>query len=232
RLAGSDLLVAQSHTWRGTIHFHMGRWDEGLAELEMGSKIESDLPGVFTGLSLATELMYRAYADPEGARGIIDATRTRLPVPGRPRGWGSWALALAHAEAHFVMGNDEEVAALYPVIRDSIDDGVLFRAFGWLPVEGVAGAAAGLAGDWEQAERHFASANEVIDRLGYVYHKPEIQRFEGAFLLRRGGPGDGDRARALLTAAVDEYRRIGMVKHAEMCEALLAEAVTGSTLPA
>jgi tetratricopeptide (TPR) repeat protein len=224
RLAGSDLLIAQSNTWMGTIHFHMGKWEQGLAELELGSKLESELPGVFTGLCLGTELMYRVYADPEGARRIMDATRAHLPAGDRPVGWGSFALALGHADAHFVLGQDDALAALYPTIRQMLDKGILFRSFGWLPIEGLAGVAAAAAGDWEQAERHFDSASRLTERLGYVYHRPELRRYEAMAWLRRGEPGDGDRARELLTAAIEDYRRIGMPKHVELSESMLKEA--------
>ena len=37
-------------------------------------------------------------------------------------------------------------------------------------------------------------------------------------LLDRGKPGDGEKARELLTEAVELYREIGMPKHLELAE--------------
>jgi hypothetical protein len=42
-------------------------------------------------------------------------------------------------------------------------------------------------------------------------------------LIDRDGPGDREKARGLLTEAIEGYRRIGMPKHLEMAEALLRE---------
>jgi len=42
-------------------------------------------------------------------------------------------------------------------------------------------------------------------------------------LIDRDGPGDRDKARELLTEAIEMYRRIGMPKHVEMAETLLGE---------
>ena len=38
-------------------------------------------------------------------------------------------------------------------------------------------------------------------------------------LIDRDDPGDRDKARDLLTEAIEDYRRIGMPKHVEIAEA-------------
>jgi len=43
-------------------------------------------------------------------------------------------------------------------------------------------------------------------------------------LLDRNAPGDREKARQLLEEAIVMYRKIGMPKHIEMAEALLAQA--------
>ena len=42
-------------------------------------------------------------------------------------------------------------------------------------------------------------------------------------MVDRDGPGDRDKARELLTEALAKYKKIGMPKHVEMAEAMLAE---------
>ena len=53
--------------------------------------------------------------------------------------------------------------------------------------------------------------------------QPEVRRFYARMLLDRDAAGDRETARRLLTEAIEMYRRIGMPKHLEMAEALLAE---------
>ena len=43
-------------------------------------------------------------------------------------------------------------------------------------------------------------------------------------LLSRDGPGDRERARQLLLKAIEMYREIGMPKHLELAETMLARA--------
>ena len=50
-----------------------------------------------------------------------------------------------------------------------------------------------------------------------------MRRWYARMLLDRDGPGDRDKARALLTEAIAMYRRIGMPKHVEMAEKMLTE---------
>ena len=45
-------------------------------------------------------------------------------------------------------------------------------------------------------------------------------------LLERNAPGDRDKARQLLTEAIEMYRRLGMPKHVEMAETMLREAAS------
>ena len=43
-------------------------------------------------------------------------------------------------------------------------------------------------------------------------------------LIERGAPGDAEKARALLAEAIEMYRTIGMPRHIELAERLLARA--------
>lgn len=44
------------------------------------------------------------------------------------------------------------------------------------------------------------------------------RRFHGRMLLVRGGPGDRDRALALLSEAAEAYRLLSMPRHVELAE--------------
>jgi hypothetical protein len=56
-----------------------------------------------------------------------------------------------------------------------------------------------------------------------VIQQPEVRRWYARMLIDRDGPGDRDKARQLLTEAIAMYRQIGMPKHVEMAETILAE---------
>jgi len=76
---------------------------------------------------------------------------------------------------------------------------------------------------WEDAERHFEDAIRTNAQLG---DKPWLAHTRAQYarmLIDRDGPGDRDKAFRLLTEAIAMYRKIGMPKHLEMAEAMLAE---------
>jgi len=56
-----------------------------------------------------------------------------------------------------------------------------------------------------------------------VLAQPETRRWYARMLIDRDAPGDRDKARELLTEAIEMYRRVGMPRHVEIAEALLAE---------
>ncbi|MEE9285802.1 MAG: tetratricopeptide repeat protein, partial [Dehalococcoidia bacterium] len=76
---------------------------------------------------------------------------------------------------------------------------------------------------WDEAVQHFEEALEMNTRLGARPYLAHTQHDYARMLIDRHGPGDRDKAFRLLTEAIAMYRDIGMPKHLEMAEALLAE---------
>ena len=72
----------------------------------------------------------------------------------------------------------------------------------------------------------------MADSLPLVIAQPEVRRWYARMLIDRDGPADPstgsgrdrDKARELLTEAIRMYQQIGMPKHVEMAEQMLAEA--------
>ena len=87
----------------------------------------------------------------------------------------------------------------------------------------MAGIAAAAAGQWEKAEEHYKTALRQAHELPHKIEQPEVRRWYARMLLDRDAPGDRDRARELLTEAIEMYRRIGMPKHVQMAERMLRE---------
>jgi eukaryotic-like serine/threonine-protein kinase len=75
------------------------------------------------------------------------------------------------------------------------------------------GLLASLLERFDEAERHFEAALAMNERMGL---RPWVARSEEDFagvLLRRGGPGDAEKADALLSAALATYTDLGMTSH-------------------
>jgi hypothetical protein len=120
---------------------------------------------------------------------------------------------------------DERAAAaeLYPVVLKGIDTGAL-RAWGMSSLfASVAGMAAACGQQWEQAQEHYETALRQAHELPHKIEQPEVRRWYARMLIDHDGSGDREKAGALLTEAIVMYRAIGMPKHLDMAEEMLAE---------
>jgi DNA-binding SARP family transcriptional activator len=82
------------------------------------------------------------------------------------------------------------------------------------------GRLAGLLGRFDEAERHFAFAVEMNDRLGARPWTAHSKHDHAAMLLARGADGDAERAGGLLTEAIAAYDALGMSVWSERAAAL------------
>jgi hypothetical protein len=184
--------------------------------------IELEPPGALSGSAAGLLLLGLAYA---GRRDDLLAEwgprRTSLPVAGRVAGIGAWTTLLGGVEALAVVGEHAEAAALYPQISAAIEDGTLHREWDLRSLHTLAGISARCAERWVDAERHFVAAIEEADRVPLRLEAAEARRFYGEMVIARGGRGDSDRARELLTPALEIYERAGMPMHASIARALL-----------
>lgn len=87
--------------------------------------------------------------------------------------------------------------------------------------ERIAGMAAAAAGLWDRADAHFETAGRQAREFPNRIDAPQVSYWHTKMLLDRGVPEDRDRARAMLTDALDGYRAYGMPLHVDMAEALL-----------
>jgi hypothetical protein len=62
------------------------------------------------------------------------------------------------------------------------------------------------------------------ESLPYRLEGAEIRRFHGMMLMDRASPSDREKARLLLSEALETYTHIGMPRHIEMTQTLLARA--------
>ena len=78
------------------------------------------------------------------------------------------------------------------------------------PISRALGVLAGLQGDHAVAERHFADALAICERIGSPPHTTRTQVELARVLLDRRADGDVDRARELLDVALPAARELGM----------------------
>jgi hypothetical protein len=120
-----------------------------------------------------------------------------------------------------MLGEHSQAGQLYPLARELLETG----AVALLPIsrftQTIAGIAAAAARQWEAAEEHFQIAMQQAESFPNLLEQTEIRRFHAMMLMDRAGPGDRDRARTLLLAALETYTRTGMPRHVEMTRALL-----------
>jgi tetratricopeptide (TPR) repeat protein len=213
-------LVAHSHTFLGNSSFWRGGWREALGSFEKAVTLEP--AGLFAGFDWGQLFLGKAYfGDRDSALAMLEQSHGNLPSPGRASTVGAWALLFAEIEGLAVLGERERAAELYPVLKELVDSGVIIRWPTFTLNQTVAGMAAAAGGGWDKAEEHYQTALRQAHEIPVVIEQPEVRRWYAHMLIDRDAPGDGEKARELLTEAIAMYRRIGMPKHVEMAEALL-----------
>ncbi len=210
---------SQSYAWIAVVLTLRGQLDEAL---EMAERSEASEPAsAWTGVAWTCKLMNRAYAgDAEAVETILREQIGALRSIPDPPSSGQLQMVTAAAEACAMFGMRDWCADLYPAIAAHAEL-VPLRPFDCALLQRIAGMAAAGAGDFERAARHFETAMTQAAAFGDVVDAPQVQHFYAEMLLERGNSGDRERARALCTAAVDDYRRLGIQARAAKAEELL-----------
>jgi hypothetical protein len=166
-----------------------------------------------------------AYAgDHDGAFAILHEKRRWLPLSGKANTRGSWLMLALVIEGLVMLDEQSQAGRFYPLARELVDSGAvaLWPIFRF--AQTIAGIAAGSARQWEAAEEHFRVAMQQAESLPCFFEEAEIRRFHAMMLIDRAAPGDLEKAQTLLSEALESYQRIGMPRHVEMTQALLARA--------
>jgi hypothetical protein len=178
---------------------------------------------VMLGFGSGALFRQMAYAgDRIGALALLEESREKLPRSGVTNTIGSYAMLLAVVEGLYLLGEHRQAAEFYPLTLQLIDTGVI--CFVWMArfPQTVAAIAAAAARNWTAAERHFDIAMRQAQAFPHQLELAELQRLRAAMLIDRGAADDAQRARTLLTEALDVYSRIGMPRHVELAHAMFA----------
>jgi hypothetical protein len=135
---------------------------------------------------------------------------------------GVWEQLLNVVEGLAILGHDKDTADLYPLVLQGIKNGVVisYAVRLWQMVAGIAAAAGGHS---DAARAHFETALRQAHELPHKIAQPEVRRWYARMLLDDNTPGGHDKARTLLSEAVEMYQTIGMPQHVEMALELLTK---------
>jgi tetratricopeptide (TPR) repeat protein len=203
------------------LDFFRGNWASAL--LHAQASCRSGAATAVEGLGVGALFRQMAYGgERDGACAIFNENRTRLPLSGQPNTLGSWWMLALVIEGFAMLNERSRVAELYPLARELISTGAVSL---W-PIsrftQTIAGVAAAAARQWEAAEDHFQIAMQQAESFPNRLEQTEIYRFHAMMLIGRAAVGDRDKARTLLSEALQSYERIGMPHHVEMTQTLLA----------
>jgi class 3 adenylate cyclase/tetratricopeptide (TPR) repeat protein len=215
--------ICVARLYLGLAAYWRGDWDA--AERELRLAVELEPPGVFGGQFAAQLAIYLASAGrPSEVLAIVEERRAGLPVAGRKNGLGTWNTLLGFTEALYLIGRTEEAAAFLPLILEALDLGEEWVALDGRLIRTRAGIAAAAGGRWEEAERHYLAVLELAGANGYRIEEADAHRLYARMLIDRDRPGDRERARNLLHAAIRTYEDLDMPGFVAMADALLADA--------
>ena len=206
-----------------TAEFLSGKWDQALRHAESAWSLEA--PGHVQAMNVAVRFRLMAYSgDRAGALALMNGHHEMVARAGKTNRYGSWMLLVAAIEGLFVLGEREQAAGLYRDVLELIHTGTVFVQILSRFPRTVAGMSAAAARNWNVAEEHFRIGSEQAEALPNQLEQAEIRRFHAMMLIDRAAPGDRDRAQTLLTEAMETYTQIGMPRHVEIIQKLLARA--------
>ncbi|MGA6970496.1 MAG: AAA family ATPase [Candidatus Binatus sp.] len=215
---------ALSEVQSSLLDFFRGDWTSALLHAQAASR-QPELESSVRGYGAGTLFRQMAYAgDRDAALEILEEKRTQLPRSGKPNAAGEWFMLALVVEGLAMLGEQEKAAQLYPLVCELVDTGaVVLWSICRFP-QTIAGIAAAAARQWQAAEEHFQIAMQQAESLPHFLEQTEIRRFHAMMLIDRAAPGDHEKAQTLLSDALATYTQIGMPRHIEMTQVLLAQA--------
>jgi len=208
------------------VDFFRGNWASAL--LHARASCHSEPGSSIEGFGVGTLFRQLAYAgDRDGALAILHEKRTWLPLSGQPNTMGSWWMLVYVIEGLVMLGEQSQAGQFYPLVRELVGTGAVVLWPSCYFTQAIAGVAAAAALQWEAAEEHFQIALQQAESFPHLLEQAEIRRFHAMMLLDRAASGDRKRTQTLLREALETYTRIGMPRHIEMTQTLLAQATGG-----
>ena len=160
----------------------------------------------------------------DNALALLDEHGHGLPRAGTLNGPGPWQALFKTVEGLALLGERDRAAELYPLTVEAIATDTVVTMDASHLLQTIAGIAATAGRRWDEAQTHYETALGLADKSPFRSEQAEARYWYARMLLDRNAPGDREKARDLLDTALALYREIGMPRHAEMAEKLLAES--------
>ena len=213
RFAFWDVL---SEVQLSVLDFVRGNWAGALSHAQAASHRDSGMSSI-RGFGEGTLFRQMAYAgDRTGALAILEKNRASLPVSGQENVRGAWWMLALVVEGLVMLGEQAQAGQLYPLVRELIDTGAVAL---W-PIsrftQTIAGLAAAGAHQWKASEEHFQIAMKQAESFPDRLEQADIRRFHAMMLIDRAARGDLEKARTLMSEALESYTQIGMPRHIAM----------------
>ena len=206
---------AQTYLWRNLPQEARDR-----AEDAVGHEPQAN---VMTGHGWAQLFLCECFlGHTETALTLLGGRQAELPRAGTFNGIGAWQALFKVVEGLTVIGELQRAAGFYPLTLEAIATGTLTTFDPSHLIETIAGIAAAAGHDWTNAERHYETALRQAHEIPFISEQPEARRWYAQMLIDRDAAGDRDKARTLLGEAVEMYRAIGMPRHLETADKMLA----------
>ena len=156
---------------------------------------------------------------------MIPSVIQRLPVTGRRNAHGAYLALDAYVSGLALIGDRDRRGALYPLTLDYIRTGqvVTSLCFGPSTPQLVAALAADAAGLVDQSREHFEIALRQAHEVPIRILQPTVLYWYGRSLSTAADTADRLRGRAMVEAALTDFRSLEMVLHANLAEQFLRE---------
>ncbi|RJP20710.1 MAG: hypothetical protein C4520_11175 [Candidatus Abyssobacteria bacterium SURF_5] len=204
----------------GRAQFWRGCWNEARETLRKGAESEPPVGTAIYGYCDGGLFLVTAYAGDKGAALALLEPKKEVLLGGLATPH-TMRVVSAAVEGLVVLDEWSEASRFYPLALEATATGNIIRvSFDGL-VQTTAGIAAMAGRQWDKAEEHYQTALRQAHEVPHKIEQPEVRRWYARMLIERNASGDKEKARALLSEAVQMYGTIGMPKHLEIAEELM-----------
>ena len=222
RFAWSEVERQSNFGWRvlvqhflGAVLTWRGQWPQ--AELVYQDAVDEEPESFFNHSASSALLLLKAQSGDAVSAQELRQVKVTLPQHGSDHLFGVWEQLLNVVEGLAVLGERKNAAGFYPQVVKGLENGVVISLNSRL-WQMVAGIAAACGQHWDAAQEHYETALKQAHDLPHKIAQPEVRRWYARMLLDRNAADDRDKARTMLTEAIEMYEQIGMPRHIEMAK--------------